>query len=195
MQRSTLHKITSPLSPIRTINEDSRNRCTDLCCIRGYHLLCTGYNKELSYNYSVVDSFSYHYWLPYVFIDSTCVLFNHALTYSTAGLAIATTIVSPDSTIPITNVGPCGVERGLGLSALACLTTIPETTVWLFPNGTIVPLRTQEGITAPSNTIQRLRQGFIITLHRGDGSITPAGQYCCGSATNMNERLCVTLGK
>ena len=102
------------------------------------------------------------------------------------------------STIPMTNVGPGGgVERGLGRSPLFCFTPSPSTTVWLFPAGNIVPPppSTQTSFTAPPNTIQSRVQGNLLTLHRGDGFISPAGQYCCGSATTVNERLCVTLGK
>ena len=92
-------------------------------------------------------------------------------------------------------MGPGGVERGLGLSPLFCYTPSPSTAVWLFPNGSTVPPPTQVSFTSPPNTIQSRVQGSLITLHRGDGFITPAGQYCCGSATNVNKRLCVTLGK
>ena len=103
--------------------------------------------------------------------------------------------MTPGSTIPMTTVGAGGLEVGLGLSALACVTPSASTAVWLFPDGNIVPPRTQEGFTAPPNTIQSLRQNSaIITLHRGEGYIT-GGEYCCGSETNVNERLCVTLGK
>ena len=123
------------------------------------------------------------------------IMLSLCIYYSTARLAIASTTVTPGSTIPITNVGPGGVARGLGLSALACFTTSPSTTVWLFPNGNIVPPATQTSFTAPPNIIESRDQGSVISLHRGDGFISPAGQYCCASATNMNERLCVTLGK
>ena len=99
----------------------------------------------------------------------------------------------------MTNVGAGGVERGLGigLSPLFCYTASPSTAVWVFPNGNVVPPvpSTQTSFAAPPNTIQSRRQGGLISLHRGDGFITPAGQYCCGSATIVNERLCVTLGK
>ena len=108
---------------------------------------------------------------------------------------IGSTGLTPGSTIPMTIVGAGGIDRGLGLSALACITPGFSTAVWLTPNGNQVPPRTQEGYTAPPNTIQSLRQEYIITFHRGDGFITPAGQYCCGSATNVNQRLCLTLGK
>ena len=109
---------------------------------------------------------------------------------------IATITVTPGSTIPMTNVGPGGAERGLGLTALACLTPNVSTAVWLTPNGSIVPPQTQTSFTAPPNTIQSRKEVWdFITLHRGEGFITPAGQYCCGSRTNVNERLCVTLGK
>ena len=118
--------------------------------------------------------------------------------YSTAGLMIGDdNPVTPGSTIPITNVGPGGVGRGLGVSALACFTASASTAVWLTPDGNTVPLQTdtQTSFTAPPNTIQRREQGPFLTLHRGDGFISPAGQYCCGSVTNANQRLCVTLGK
>ena len=106
--------------------------------------------------------------------------------------------VIPGSTIPMTNVGAGGVGRGLGLSALACFTTgSASAVVWLTPDGNTVPLQTdtQTSFIAPPNTIQRREQGTFLTLHRGDGFISPAGRYCCGLATNVNERLCVTLGK
>ena len=116
--------------------------------------------------------------------------------YSTALLRIGDDVIAAGSTIPMTNVGPGGlIERGLGITPLFCSTTSPSTAVWLFPDGTIVPPATQASFTAPSNTIQSRIQSNLISLHRGDGFIAPAGQYCCGSATNVNERLCVTLGK
>ena len=132
-------------------------------------------------------------------------MFNHALTiciyYLTAGFRLLGEVgdvdVTPDSTLPITHVGPGGVGRGLGRSVLFCFTPSPSTAVWLTPDGNIVASQTdtQTSFTAPSNTIQSREQGGLISLHRGDGFISPAGQYCCGSETNMNERLCVTLGK
>ena len=118
--------------------------------------------------------------------------------YLTALLSIGyVDTVTPGSTIPITRVGPGGVERGLGLSPLFCFTPSPSTAVWLLPDGNIVrpPPSTQTSFTSPPNTIESRRQGSLISLHRGEGFITPPGQYCCGSATNVNERLCVTLGK
>ena len=85
-----------------------------------------------------------------------------------------------------------GGAGGLGISALACFSVSPSTAVWLFPDGSVVPL----GVgNAADNTINSLRQATAITLHRGDGFITPSGQFCCGSPTNENERLCITLGK
>ena len=123
------------------------------------------------------------------------IMLSLCIYYSTAGLMIGDDdVVTPGSTIPMTNVGPAGVGRGLGLSALACFITA-STAVWLTPDGDIVPLQTQTSFTAPPNTIQRREQGSFLTLHRGDGFISPAGEYCCGSLTNVNERLCVTLGK
>ena len=104
-------------------------------------------------------------------------------------------VVVPGSTIPMTNVGPGGFGRGLGLSALACFTASASTAVWVTPEGNIVPPQMQVSFTAPPNTIQSRDQGYLISLHRGEGFIAPAGQYCCGSETNVNERLCVTLGK
>ena len=117
--------------------------------------------------------------------------------YSTAGFRIASTIVDPGSTIPMTNVGPGGAEQGVGLSSLVCSTPSPSTAVWEFPNKNIVPLApsTQASFTAPPGTVQSRDQNSVITLHRGEGFISPAGEYCCGSPTNVNERLCVTLGK
>ena len=123
------------------------------------------------------------------------IMLSLCIYYSTAGLAIESTPVIPGSTIPLTIVGPGGVEMGLGLSALFCFTPSASTAVWVFPDGTIVPLATQTSFTAPPNTIQSRRQGGLIGLHRGDGFISPAGQYCCGPANNVNERRCVTLGK
>ena len=126
------------------------------------------------------------------------IMLSLCIYYSTAGFEIATTTVVTGSTIPMTNVGPGGPDgapRGLGLSPLFCFTDSASTAVWLFPNMNIVPPSTQVSFTAPPNIIQSRRQGNLISLHRGDGFITPAGQYCCGSATNVNERLCVTLGK
>ena len=95
----------------------------------------------------------------------------------------------------MTIVGAGGLQRGLGLSALAYFTPSASTAVWLCPDGNIVPPQMQASYTAPPNTIQSHDQVSFITLHRGDGFITPPGEYCCGSATNVNERLCVTLGK
>ena len=113
--------------------------------------------------------------------------------YLTAGLRIGDDDIMAGSTIPMTNVGPGGLsERGFGFTPLFCFTASPSTAVWVFPGGKIVPPRTQEGFTAPSDTIQSIRQGNLISLHRGDGFISPAGEYCCGSETNVNERLCVT---
>ena len=105
-------------------------------------------------------------------------------------------VVTPGSTIPMTIVGAggSGPRRGLGLSPLYCFTPSPSTAVWLLPDGNIVPPPMQAGFTAPPNTIQSRVQGNILSLHRGDGFIT-GGEYCCGSETNVNERLCVTLGK
>ena len=85
-----------------------------------------------------------------------------------------------------------GGGGGLGISALACFSVSPSTAVWLFPDGSMVPLGS--GNAAP-NTIHSVRQVTAITLHRGDGFITPSGLYCCGSLTDVNERLCITLGK
>ena len=123
------------------------------------------------------------------------ILLSLCIYYSTARLAIATTTVTPGSTIPMTIVGAGGVERGLGLSPLFCYTPSPSTAVWVFPDGNPVQPPTQGGFTAPPNTIQSRVQSGIVSLHRGDSFISPAGQYCCGSATNANERLCVTLSK
>ena len=126
------------------------------------------------------------------------IMLSLCIYYSTAGFAIGTTTVVAGSTIPITNVGAGGPGlsgRGLGFTPLFCFTASPSTAVWLFPNGGQVPPLTQGGFTAPPNTIQSREQGSLISLHRGDGYIIPAGQYCCGPATNVNERLCVTLGK
>ena len=117
--------------------------------------------------------------------------------YSTAGFRIGDDDIVAGSTIPMTNVGPGDVGRGLGLSPLFCFTPSPSTTVWVFPDGNPVqpPPSTQTSFTAPPNTLQSRDQFNLLSLHRGEGFITPAGQYCCGSATNVNERLCVTLGK
>ena len=124
------------------------------------------------------------------------IMLSLCIYYSTAGFRIGhDDPVTPGSTIPMTNVGPSGVGSGLGLSPLFCFTSSPSTAVWLFPDGIIVPPATQTSFTAPPNTIQSRDQGNLISLHRGDGFISPAGQYCCGSETNVNERLCVTLGK
>ena len=119
------------------------------------------------------------------------------INYSTAGFRIGDVDIVAGSTIPMTNVGPGGIGMGLGLSALACFTPSASTAVWLFPNGSIVqpPPSTQTSFTAPPYTIQSRDQMSLISLHRGEGFISPAGQYCCGSAYNVNERLCVTLGK
>lgn len=97
----------------------------------------------------------------------------------------------PDSVIPITNVGAGGVG-GLGISSLACFTPNPNTAVWLFPDGSTVPLGADISASSP---IYSIRQATAITLHRQDGTIAPSGQYCCGSMTDVNERLCVTLSK
>ena len=144
---------------------------------------------------------SYHYNGFYIYLLTLLVFCLIMLTlciyYLTAGFMIGDDDpVTPGSTIPMTIVGAGGVGRGLGLSALACFITA-TTAVWLTPDGDIVPLQTdtQTSFTAPNNTIQRREQGSFLTLHRGEGFITPAGQYCCGSATNANERQCVTLGK
>ena len=125
------------------------------------------------------------------------IMLSLCIYYSTARLSIGhDDTVIPGSTIPITYVGPGGgVERGLGRSPLFCFTPSPSTTVWVTPDGSTVPLATQVSFTAPPNTIQSHDQGNLLSLHRGEGFITPPGQYCCGSATNVNERLCVTLGK
>ena len=95
------------------------------------------------------------------------------------------------------NVGPDGAGRGLGLSALFCDTPSASTAVWLTPDGSIVATQTdtQTSFTAPPNTLQSRDQESLLSLHRGDGFISPAGQYCCGPANNVNERRCVTLGK
>ena len=123
------------------------------------------------------------------------IMLSLCIYYSTARLMIGNDdVVTPGSTIPMTIVGAGGRERGLGLSSLACFTPSASTAVWLLPDGNIVPPQTQASFTAPPNTLQSRDQGSSITLHRGDGFITPPGQYCCGSATNVNERLCVTLG-
>ena len=105
--------------------------------------------------------------------------------------------VTNSSTIPMTNVGPGGTRErmGLGISPLFCFTASASTAVWVFPNGTIVPPATQTSFTAPPNTIQSRRQGELISLHRGDGFLSPTGRYCCRSETNVNQTLCVTLGK
>ena len=125
------------------------------------------------------------------------IMLSLCIYYSTAGFRIGDDDIVADSTIPMTNVGPGGVGRGLGLSPLFCFTPNPFTAVWVFPDGNIVPLQTdtQTSFTAPPNIIQSRIQGSLLSLHRGDGFISPAGQYCCGSATDMNQRLCVTLGK
>ena len=70
------------------------------------------------------------------------------------------------SIIPITNVG-AGGGGGLGISGLACFTTNPSTAVWLFPDGTMVPL----GVDFPAadNTIQSIRATTAIIVLRGDG--------------------------
>ena len=113
--------------------------------------------------------------------------------YSTGGFRIGEDDIVAGSTIPMTNVGPGGLSgKGLGISPLFCFTGNPSAAVWVNPDGNIIPPATQNSFTAPSNTIQSRDQGSLLSLHRGDGFITPAGQYCCGPA---NNRLCVTLGK
>ena len=126
-----------------------------------------------------------------------CLIMLSLCIYSTALLKIGDDTVTPGSTIPMSNVGAGGVERGLGLSPLFCFTPSSSTAVWLFPDGNPVqpPPSTQTSFTAPSNTIQSRVQSNLISLHRGDGYIILAGEYCCGTETNVNERLCVTLGK
>ena len=119
--------------------------------------------------------------------------------YLTAGFSIGhDNAVTPGSTIPMTNVGPGGsAGMGLGHSPLFCFTPSPSTTVWVNSDGNPVqpPPSTQVSSTAPPNTIQSREQSNLISLHRGDGYIIPAGQYCCGPEINVDERLCVTLGK
>ena len=124
------------------------------------------------------------------------IMLSLCIYYSTAGFIIGDDdVVVPGSTFPITHVGPGGIGSGLGLSTLNCFTPSPSTAVWVFPDGNIVQPSTQTSFTAPPNTIQSRVQGSLISLHRGDGFIAPAGQYCCGPETNVNERRCVTLGK
>ena len=127
------------------------------------------------------------------------IMLSLCIYYSTARLIIGDDdVVVPGSTIPITHVGPGGIlVRGPGLSTLNCFTPSPSTAVWLNPDGNPVqpPPAMQISFTAPSNTIQSRVQGNLISLHRGDGYLLPGGEYCCGSTTNVNERLCVTLGK
>ena len=126
------------------------------------------------------------------------IMLSLCIYYSTAGFRIGDDVIMAGDTIPITNVGPGGlIERGLGFTPLFCSTASAGTAVWVFPDGNIVPPQadTQVSFTAPPNIIQSRVQGSFLSLHRGDGFISPAGQYCCGSATIMNQRLCVTLGK
>ena len=133
----------------------------------------------------------------YTLLVFCLIMLSLCIYYSTALLRIGDDVIAAGSTIPITNVGPGGLSgRGPGITSLFCFTASPSTAVWLFPNGAIVqpPPSTQTSFTAPPDTIQSRDQVSLISLHRGDGFISPAGQYCCGSATNVNERLCVTLG-
>ena len=125
------------------------------------------------------------------------IMLSLCIYYSTAGFRIGDDDIVAGSTIPMTNVGPGGLsERGLGLTPLFCFTDSASTAVWVRPDGNIVPSQADTSFIAPPNTIQSHDQGnTIISLHRGEGFISPAGQYCCGSANNVNERLCVTLGK
>ena len=121
---------------------------------------------------------------------SIVTIFN-ALTvhYSTAEIIIATTSVAPGTAFSITDVG----TGESGSPPLRCLTSSPSTAVWLFPSGSTVPLGSNP--VAPHGTIISVRQSTSINLYRGDGAITPAGQYCCGSPTFASQRLCVTLSK
>ena len=126
------------------------------------------------------------------------IMLSLCIYYSTAGFRIGDDVIAAGSTIPMTNVGPGGLSgRGLGLSPLLCFTPSSRTAVWLTPDGNTVPLQTdtQISFTAPPNTLQSRDQFNLLSLHRGEGFIAPAGQYCCGPANNVNERLCVTLGK
>lgn len=109
--------------------------------------------------------------------------------YSTAGLRIGDNPVDTGSTIPITNVG----SGATGNQGIACLTDSPSTAEWFFPDGSTVPLGSSG--RADPNTISSFRQTNAITLNRGDGVLTPAGPYCCGSEAKVNERLCITIGK
>ena len=161
----------------------------DLCCIRGS---LTAY-----WVYLYIEIYGFYMYLLTLLVF--CLIMLSLCIYLTAGFRIGDVDIVAGSTIPMTNVGPGGARErtGLGISPLFCDTTSPSTAVWLTPDGNTVPLQTdtQTSFIAPPNTIQRREQGFLITLHRGDGFISPAGQYCCGSRTNVNERLCVTLGK
>ena len=124
------------------------------------------------------------------------IMLSLCIYYLTAGFRIGDDVIAAGSTIPMTHVGAGGLEeRGLGLTPLFCFTDSASTAVWVLPDGNTVPLATQTSFTAPPNTIQSRDQQSVLSLHRGEGFISPAGQYCCGPATNVNERLCVTLGK
>ena len=68
------------------------------------------------------------------------------------------------------------------------------TAEWYYPDGTVVPLR--QGSSSAPGTITSLRQPTAITLHRGNGALSPTGLYCCGSPTaSVDHRLCIHLGE
>ena len=77
-------------------------------------------------------------------------------------------------------------------SALACFTATPGSALWYFPSGDPVAVLTG---FPPDGEWGSLRQMNAITLHRGTGTISPTGLYCCGQENSpMDRRLCVKLG-
>ena len=102
------------------------------------------------------------------------------------------------SVIPITEIGETTEASNTGLQCITdrrpcCAAPGTRTGVWLFPDGTLVPLQSS------ATTFYRNRgdDGTVNLNRLNTGVMMPTGLFCCEvpGALNIIHRLCANVGE
>ncbi len=89
-------------------------------------------------------------------------------------------------------------DVGSGASGLprpwVCFTQQTGSVLWLFPNGSALPIYQSRSLAVQDEVFIRDLPNFGVTLHRGPTHFSPDGEHCC-VRLNTAQRICVTFSE
>ena len=75
-----------------------------------------------------------------------------------------------------------------------CYTLDTGSVLWLFPNGSALPIYQSRLVAVQDEVFIRVVLNFGVVLYRGPTHFSPDGEHCC-VRTNTDESKCVTFSE